>query len=241
MSTPYAQTAPLHSIPVARARRLHGVGSDTGNAGRRRYRSLKIEGSVLYFKHLPPGFTPEELTQLCQAFGQVKYAKILRDPETNEDVHKGMVKFVSPLASVAALSDLNGKVVKGSSIVVTRTDVETHTERATLKVLVRNIPSEVEEARVQKVFQRYGDIDVLTVIDRDVTPGKWSCTIRYTSFEAASAAKAGMNQKTLAPDTDPIVVKFSKSKEDGESHKLDGLHLSRRRSLRVREISLPHF
>lgn len=240
MSTPYAQTAPLRSIPVARTRRPNGVSPDTGNAGRRRYRSLKIEGSVLYFKHLPPGFTPEELSQLCQPFGQVKYAKILRDPETNEDVHKGMVKFVSPLASVAALSDLNGKIVKGSSIVVTRTDVETHTERATLKLLVRNIPGNVEEARVQKVFQRYGDIDGLTVIDRDST-GKWSCVIRYTCFEAASAAKAGMNQKTLAPDTDPIVVKFSKSKEHGESDKLDELPVCRRRSLRLREISLPHF
>ena len=241
MSDALAHTAPPlpPGPPVANARRQrHSI--SVARPGRRRYRSLKIDESVLYVKHLPSGFTQDDLIQLCHPFGQIKSAKLLTDQETHEDLHKGVVKFVSTFAAHAALAALDGKAVGDCRLAVSRSDVDNVMERASLKVLVKKIPNEVDEACVRKVFQRFGDIASLVVLDRE-SEDTWICTIKYTTFEAATAAKAGMNKKTLAPETAPISVKFTRAKVAGELHKPAVLPAFRRRSMRLREISLPNF
>ena len=204
---------------------------------RKRYRSLRIDECAIVVKHLPAGYTESQIAELCQPFGQIKSVKILRNQETNEELHKAVVKFVSALAAHAALTDLNGKVVEGTQLMVSKPDVDNVKERASLKILVKKIPLELDEASVRKVFQRYGDIASLVVLDKECEDS-WMCTVKYNSFEAATAAKAGMNKKTLTPETGAISVKFTRAKVMGEEVRPEDNPANRRRSMRVRSSRL---
>lgn len=205
--------------------------------GRKRYHSLRIDETAIVVKHLPPGYSEQDILQLCDPFGEIKSVRILRNQETNEELHKAVVKFSNALAAHAALHDLNGKTVNGSQLSVSKPDVDNVKERASLKILVKKIPLELDEACVRKVFQRYGDIVSLVVLDKEAEDS-WMCTVKYKSFEAATAAKAGMHKNTLTPETGAISVKFTRAKVLGEDVRTDDNPANRRRSMRVRESRL---
>lgn len=233
---PDAPRAMPRQSPRGRSRRITSDSLHDAR-GRKRYRSLRIDESAIVLKHLPAGYTEAQLVELCQPFGQIKSVKILRNQETNEEMHKAVVKFVSALSAHAALEDLNGKLVDGSQLHVSKPDVDNVKERASLKILVKKIPLELDEASVRKVFQRYGDIASLVVLDKE-SEDSWMCTIKYNSFEAATAAKAGMNKKTLTPETGAISVKFTRAKVVGEEVRPEDNPANRRRSMRVHKSRL---
>ena len=233
----FAQTAPLANLGATPRIRRAGADCNSRRLREKRCRSLKIDESVVFVKHLPEGFTEEDLRGLCQSYGEIESVTMLRNQETNEELHKGVVKFASLMAARSALTELNGQVVRGNVLSLSKSDVDNVKERASLKILVKQIPLECDEACVRKVFQRYGDIVSLVVLDRECEDS-WLCTIEYSSFEAATAAKAGLHKKSLTPETGVISVKFTRANVQGGPSGIPSAPVvCRRRSLRIRDPS----
>ncbi|MHC4463461.1 MAG: RNA recognition motif domain-containing protein [Planctomycetota bacterium] len=72
----------------------------------------------IYVGNLSPETTEDDLRQTFESFGQVISAKILRDRVTGESNRFGFVGMPVSDEGQAAISQLNGKNVKGHAIKV---------------------------------------------------------------------------------------------------------------------------
>ena len=70
----------------------------------------------IYVGNLSPETTEDELRQAFEAFGQVISVKILRDRVTGESNGFGFVEMPVSDESQTAISELNGKDLKGHTI-----------------------------------------------------------------------------------------------------------------------------
>jgi RNA recognition motif-containing protein len=72
----------------------------------------------IYVGNLPRETTEDELRQAFEAFGQVMSVKILRDRATGESNGFGFVEMPVSEEGQTAISELNGKDLKGQAIKV---------------------------------------------------------------------------------------------------------------------------
>ena len=70
----------------------------------------------IYVGNLSPDVTEDDLRQAFESFGQVETVNVLKDRFTGEPRGFGFVDMPSNSEAQAAISDLNGKDIKGRSI-----------------------------------------------------------------------------------------------------------------------------
>ncbi len=72
----------------------------------------------IYVGNLPREATEEDLRQAFEAFGEVASAKIIKDKYSGESRGFGFVEMPSKNEGEGAVTDLNGKDLKGQAIKV---------------------------------------------------------------------------------------------------------------------------
>ncbi|ETO11680.1 apoptosis-promoting RNA-binding protein TIA-1/TIAR, partial [Reticulomyxa filosa] len=89
------------------------------NARRNRGRTTS-PGNNLYVKPLAPDLTDDKLRELFGPFGNIISAKVMRNPETNQSRGFGFVCFETKEEASQALVKLNGSVIDGTKLYVSR-------------------------------------------------------------------------------------------------------------------------
>ena len=70
----------------------------------------------IYVGNLAPDTTEDELRQAFEPFGEIASVKIIRDGATGESRGFGFVEMPSEEQAKAAITEMNGKEIKGSAI-----------------------------------------------------------------------------------------------------------------------------
>jgi hypothetical protein len=77
-----------------------------------------MPGAVLILEGLPPIFTNEDLKMLCQPYGNVLFAKVLRSAEAHEE-QLGFVRMETLEQAEQLVDHLHGRQVGTQTIRVT--------------------------------------------------------------------------------------------------------------------------
>ena len=72
----------------------------------------------IYVGNLPQEVTDEELREAFEAFGQVTSVNIIKDRDSGQPRGFGFVEMPANAEGQAAISGLNGKEMKGRTLVV---------------------------------------------------------------------------------------------------------------------------
>ncbi|MCM2271406.1 MAG: RNA-binding protein [candidate division Zixibacteria bacterium] len=72
----------------------------------------------IYVGNLSHDATEQELMDAFAAFGEVKYAKIIKDRETGQPRGFGFVEMSDETQANAAIAEMNGKPFKGRNLKV---------------------------------------------------------------------------------------------------------------------------
>lgn len=72
----------------------------------------------IYVGNLSHDATEQELMDAFAAFGEVKYAKIIKDRETGQPRGFGFVEMPDEAQANAAIAEMNGKPFKGRNLKV---------------------------------------------------------------------------------------------------------------------------
>jgi len=83
----------------------------------RKERAEKFAGANLYLKNLSDTVDDAQLRELFNEFGTIISCKIMRDP-TGRSRGSGFVAFSSPEEATRAVTEMNGKMVKGKPLYV---------------------------------------------------------------------------------------------------------------------------
>ncbi len=70
----------------------------------------------IYVGNLPHDTTEQELKSAFESFGQVLYAKIIKDRDTGQPRGFGFVEMPDETAAHGAIADMNGKQFKGRNL-----------------------------------------------------------------------------------------------------------------------------
>ena len=68
-----------------------------------------MANTEIYLGNLPYNATEEELRELCETFGEVFFAKIIKDHETDQSRGFGFVKFEHEDSAFKAIMELDGR------------------------------------------------------------------------------------------------------------------------------------
>jgi RNA recognition motif-containing protein len=80
--------------------------------------SQDVNNSKVYIGNLPYSVTEEKLREICQEFGEIKYAKVIEDHRTHRSKGFAFVEFNSADAAQAAIKALHGTLLEDRELVV---------------------------------------------------------------------------------------------------------------------------
>ncbi|KAH8375761.1 hypothetical protein KR200_009041 [Drosophila serrata] len=181
---------------------------------------METQRKNLIINYLPPDFEEKDLRELFSVCGEIKDAKIVRDPQTRTSLGYGFVVFENMVNAVAAQILVDGHEVRGKKLKVAfaRPRGE-HIMNANLYLSF--LPPNVDEEKLKELFGQCGKIIEAKVL-RDKTTGESRGIgfIRFDLHVSALRARDTFNFYCFRGSTTPISVRFRqprKPKEESEN------------------------
>ena len=184
-----------------------------------RSKSLTNYSQQINVSGFPLDTTQETVTQILSPYGTITDVQPFHgDQLPSHGSASFTVTFSSPSEARATMNALS-KIKIGDRFLFGNFVIPVEKEpRASMTITIRRIPLSFSLDQIKQLFVRFGEIDSIEQTSvPDPLQRYWRCNIKYTTFDAASAAVSEMNGFTVQ-DSKSIIVRFRDEPGDsGES------------------------
>ncbi|OHT02940.1 hypothetical protein TRFO_29815 [Tritrichomonas foetus] len=164
----------------------------------------------VFINYIPAEFTEADLRILCSEYGEIMTSKIMINLETGQSKCFGFVRFRTLEQAQLAIQNLNGRQIGNKRLLAKYAESQEKKEKASMTVYIKRLPMTINSYQVTQLFSQFGEIiQIVPHVLDTIDPQFWRCFVRYTSFEAASAAIATMNNQIVAAGSRPIHVRYA--------------------------------
>ncbi|XP_072999375.1 polyadenylate-binding protein 3-like [Typha latifolia] len=182
----------------------------------------------VYIKNLPEVYTNEDLIREFERFGSITSAVVMRDANGNSRGF-AFVNFENSDAAVAAVANINGKILDDKVLYVGRAQKKAERE-AELKVkyeqersgrleklqgrnlYLKNLDESIDDAHLRDLFSEFGNIISCKVVVDSQGQSKGSGFVAFSSSEEANRAITEMYGKVVGRK--PLYVALAQSREE---------------------------
>jgi len=206
----------------------------------------------VYVKHFPEDTSDDQLGEMFTEYGKITSAKVMRD-DTAKSKCFGFVAFEDPEAAEGAVEAMHGKDVgTGKPLYVQRaqkkiermSELKDRFEKLKMEriksyegvnLYVKNLDDVIDDERLRKEFQPYGNITSAKVMRDDKTASKGFGFVCFSSPEEATKAVTEMNGRIIVAK--PLYVALAQRKEARKAQ-LASQYLQRLASMRMQNQQL---
>ena len=202
---------------------------------RARPKSTNIQPSTnVFINYIPAEFTEADLRQLCAEYGEIVCSKIMINLETGQSKCFGFVKFATLAQAQAAIKGLNGREIGPKRLLAKYAESKERQETISTMIYVKRLPATVGPEFVAHLFSRFGQIlGVTPHMIETIDPQYWRCFVQFSSYNAAAAAIATMNNQIIVAGSRPIHVRYA------DESRMSGTMLPSRDSLPIGSTMAP--
>ena len=194
----------------AKPRHRPGPRFPAGTKDRPRSGNLSQVSANIFINYIPPDYSDSDLRALCAPYGTIRNSKIMINLETGQSKCFGFVRYETLEQAKTAIKELNGKSVGTKRLLVKFAESKEKIERKSMTVYVKRLPLQCDENCVCELFSKYGEVLQITPhVIGTIDPYSWRCFVRYASYENATNAISGMNNKIIYEGTPPIHCKYA--------------------------------
>ncbi|KAF4683701.1 hypothetical protein FOZ62_025353 [Perkinsus olseni] len=187
----------------------------------------------LFVGKLPCDWTEDNVRNLFEPYGDVEEVSIIR-PKTNPGKGQkygcAFVKYGAIQEAAAAIEGMAGKQTVNESAgplqiqyangEPERLGLPDDTEGVAQKLFVANVPAEVDDGELRKVFSEYGTVTEAYCIQPRRPGGNRAAFVRFSKKSDALRAIDALNDKFTFPNNDrPLAVKCAETKEQRDAHR----------------------
>ncbi|MCD7465126.1 hypothetical protein HAX54_000668 [Datura stramonium] len=166
--------------------------------------------SSLYVGDLHPDVSDGQLFDFFSEFKSLASVRICRDSSTGRSLCYGYVNFVSPQDAIRAIEVKNNSTLNGKVIRVSWSLRDPDARRSGKgNVFIKNLSDTIENAKLQEMFQKFGNILSCKVVTSEEGKSKGYGFVQFGSEESADAAIEKLNG-TMVGDKQLYVGKFVK-------------------------------
>lgn len=166
---------------------------------------LSGKGNV-FIKNLDASIDNKNLYDTFSTFGTILSCKVAMDVMGRSKGY-GFVQFEKEETAQAAIDKLNGMLLNDKQVFVghfVRRQDRSHSESGAVprftNVYVKNLPKEISDDELKKVFGKHGDISSAVVMKDQSGNSRCFGFVNFESPEAAAAAVEKMNGISLGED-----------------------------------------
>lgn len=202
---------------------------------RARPKSTNIQPSTnVFINYIPAEYTEADLRQLCAEYGDIVCSKIMINLETGQSKCFGFVKFATLAQAQAAIKGLNGREIGPKRLLAKYAESRERQETVSTMIYVKRLPATVGPEFVAHLFSRFGQIlGVTPHMIETMDPQYWRCFVQFSSYNAAAAAIATMNNQIIVAGSRPIHVRYA------DESRMNGAMVPSRDSLPIGSTMAP--
>ncbi|KAH1078540.1 hypothetical protein AAZX31_19G173800 [Glycine max] len=175
--------------------------------------SVAAAPASLYVGDLHPDVSDSHLVDAFSEFKSLASVRVCKDSSTGKSLCYGYLNFVSPQDAIRAIelknnSTLNGKAMR---VMWSRRDPDAR-KSAIGNLFVKNLPESIDNAGLQDIFKKYGNILSSKVVTSEDGKSKGYGFVQFESEESSKVAIEKLNGYTVA-DKELYVGKFVKKSD----------------------------
>ncbi|CAH0548597.1 unnamed protein product [Brassicogethes aeneus] len=168
-----------------------------------------FDKTKLIVNYIPQYAVEEDLAQIFSQIGRVESIKIMRDFKTGYSYGFGFVKYYNQQDAAKAIEAINGMTFRNKRLKVSYSRPP-GTDMKDSNLYITNLPKDVTEQDVDRLFQDYGEIVQRTVLKDKITGlPRGVAFVRYSKGEEAQAAIANLDGKMLENAMLPLSVRVA--------------------------------
>jgi len=200
----------------------------------------------IFVKNLPVEVADDALKIMFEAYGEIKSAIVMKDPE-DKSRGFGFVNFVEHDDAAKAIDELNGKDSNGKPLYVGRAQKKRDRERElrdkfeALKVeraskftgvnlYIKNLDDVIDDDKLREAFTPFGNISSAKVMSDDKQNSKGFGFVCFATNEEATKAVSEMNGHVLG--SKPLYVALAQRKDERKNI-LEQQHTQRVNGMRM--------
>ncbi|CAG9770335.1 unnamed protein product [Ceutorhynchus assimilis] len=163
----------------------------------------------LIVNYIPQFATEEDLAPIFSPLGNVESIKIMRDYKTGYSFGFGFVKYFNEADAAKAISVLNGFNFGNKRLKVSYSRPPGNDMKDS-NLFITNLPKEITEHDIDKLFSRYGEIVQRTLLkDKHSGLPRGVAFVRFSKGEEAQAAIADLDGKVVLNAILPLSVRVA--------------------------------
>lgn len=182
--------------------------------------SLRHSGvGNIFIKNLEKGINNKNIYDTFSAFGNILSCKVAEDVNGNSKGY-GYIHFDTEEAANLTIEKVNGMLLKDKKVFVgkfiSRKDRDNElSEKAKLftNVYVKNFGEDMDDDKLNSIFQQYGKITSHKVMNNDDGKSKGFGFVAYETTEAAEAAVTALSGKEISENKIMYVGRAQKKVE----------------------------
>ncbi|CAJ1890077.1 unnamed protein product [Sphenostylis stenocarpa] len=175
--------------------------------------SVAAAPASLYVGDLHPDVTDSHLVDAFSEFKSLTSVRVCKDSTTGKSLCYGYVNFVSPDDANRAIEIMNHTLLNGKMIRVMWSRRDPDARKSTIgNLFVKNIPESIDNAGLQDIFKKYGNILSSKVVTSEDGKSKGYGFVQFESEESSRVATEKLNGFTVR-DKQLYVGKFVKKSE----------------------------
>lgn len=170
--------------------------------------SVAAPPASLYVGDLHPDVSEAHLVDAFSDFKSLTSVRVCKDSSTGKSLCYGYVNFVSPQDAIRAIELKNHTMLNGRVIRVMWSRRDPDARKSTIgNLFVKNLPDSIDNAGLQDMFNKYGNIMSSKVVTTDEGKSKGYGFVQFETEESANAAIEKLNGSTVG-DKELYVGKF---------------------------------
>lgn len=203
-----------------------------------------ISFTNVFIKNFGDDFTSEQLDEAFKVFGTIESAVVMVD-DKGKGRGFGFVSFMSPEAASMAVEKMNGKMLNGHAIYVSRAQkkkerqmelhrryeaekMERYNKYQGVNLYVKNLDDTITDDKLRSEFAKFGNITSAKVMVDELGHSRGFGFVCFSSPEEATKAVTELNGRILVAK--PLYVALAQRKEDRQAH-LAALRMQRRSNM----------
>ncbi|XP_019878166.2 sex-lethal homolog isoform X2 [Aethina tumida] len=168
-----------------------------------------FDKTKLIVNYIPQYAMEEDLAQIFTPIGRVENIKIMRDFKTGYSYGFGFVKYYNAEDAAKAIQLINGMTFRNKRLKVSYSRPP-GTDMKDSNLYITNLPKDVTEQDVDKLFREFGEIVQRTVLKDKVTGlPRGVAFVRFSKGEEAQAAISHLDGKQLDNAMLPLSVRVA--------------------------------
>ncbi|XP_022634969.1 polyadenylate-binding protein 7 isoform X2 [Vigna radiata var. radiata] len=175
--------------------------------------SVAASPASLYVGDLHSDVSDSHLIDVFSEFKSLNSVRVCKDSSTGKSLCYGYVNFVSPQDAIRAIETKNHTLLNGKMIRVMWSRRDPDARKSTIgNLFIKNIPESIDNAGLQDIFKKYGNILSSKVVTSDDGKSKGYGFVQFESEESSHVAIEKMNGSTVG-DKQLYVGKFVKKSD----------------------------